>query len=117
MTFVSVSGIVLLLFLQKRRFSGVMARGERPMSMELCNRGHNGTLQVKSEPEVGPVFRVLFPAVDRVAPEAPRNLLGAAGDQEEFCGCRGSSEPVPKGWTFSGTPARRCRSKPERRCG
>ncbi len=35
-------------------------------------RGHKGTLQVQSEPGGGTVFRVLFPAVDRVVEETQR---------------------------------------------
>jgi two-component system, cell cycle sensor histidine kinase and response regulator CckA len=35
-------------------------------------RGHNGTLQVQSEPGGGTVFRVLFPAVDRVVEDTRR---------------------------------------------
>ncbi len=35
-------------------------------------RGHHGTLQVQSEPEGGTVFRVLFPAVDRVVEDTRR---------------------------------------------
>ena len=35
-------------------------------------RGHNGALQVQSEPGSGSVFRVLFPAVDRVVEDTRR---------------------------------------------
>ena len=47
-------------------------------------RGHNGSLQVQSEPGVGTVFRVLFPAVQRIVEDkrSPDEVVDDSGHIE-----------------------------------
>jgi CheY-like chemotaxis protein len=48
-------------------------------------RGHNGTLQVRSEPGAGTVFRVIFPALERAVEVCPNPEI-ALGETWRFEG-------------------------------
>ena len=74
-------------------------------------RGHKGTLQVQSEPGGGTVFRVLFPAVDRVVEETQRAhivLRMTAGASKAPCWSSMTNR------RFCHSPARSCSGRAPR---